>query len=1144
MVAESSRSRNVALVLCAAMVLPAFLATSQLAADAPPANPSATFKQYCYQCHGGGKAMGGVNLEQLASQPSMGEGYQGWRKVIEALEQNRMPPKGLPQPSDAVRHNAASWIRTELDSYIRVHDGDPGRVTVRRLTSGEYAYTMHDLTGLDLDLGIDSTSDSVGGEGFSNFGDVQFMQDANLERYLEAAKKVAAHAVIGSGPIEFYSDPGKTGFELSAIARIKDIYTKYGFRTVSGEGGFAYGLEKYTKVFFVAWQYRHRKALGEPNVKLETLAAREGLVPRFAQHIWTVMNAPKLGYPTSEMAARWRKLSEPNAADVRGSLEKARKECEELKTYVTLWPSWLFARGDMAAGGAGDESPLILNESGLKTEAKHHFNFLPGGRFGNAAQRTPPPTGPTKVYLNVTAVNPNAKGEPIVIWRNAKVSVIAGGGRRPAAAAPVAGDQNAAAVNPLRRGNLNNLPSVPLRTYLKPEVAAALNFGKSPDGTELGPEDFATQGSASFEITKPENGNVLVQFDAELGRDHDQVFRIILSDRADGGARGIPTRALIADPKSEGFRAFKAGFLELVALMPPNSQSEPTPSDKDPIPQPFDSTYNVPEHDTFDNDVKYVRDDRFVYLNMLDDALRARVDYAWKDLYLSFNYHTNYIRILGEHYKVDLKKTTIDQIDAARLASMPAEMQRYMKPLLADYKNAIAAQEAAKPRHIEDCLKFAARAWRRPLTDKEKLSLRGFYSKTLAADADHRAAIRAVIARVLVAPQFLYRVEQASAGGGAYRTIANVAPQMTPLSGYELASRMSYFLWSSIPDEELSRAAAAGELNDPKQIRRQAKRMLADPKARRIATEFFGQWLGFYHFDEFKGVDTTRFPEFTSEVKESMYNEAVSFFEHIVRNDKPIRDILFADYTFLNQPLAKFYGVKNDVKSKAEMERIDGANSFQRGGLLRLGAVLTATSAPLRTSPVKRGDWILRRVLGTPVPPPPADAGSIPADDKMFGGMTLKQKLTSHKRNATCANCHVRIDPLGFSLEHFDSTGRWREKYVDGKTIEDSDVLSDKTPINGIDGLLGYLKSKEDQVRRTLSYKLIGFALGRTVLASDQPLVDRLVKAGGEATFSALAAEIVTSKQFRNHAAASDAPPAKTKQMAMTTKNSGTIGRQ
>jgi len=345
-----------------------------------------------------------------------------------------------------------------------------------------------------------------------------------------------------------------------------------------------------------------------------------------------------------------------------------------------------------------------------------------------------------------------------------------------------------------------------------------------------------------------------------------------------------------------------------------------------------------------------------------------------------------------------------------------------------------------------------------------------------------------------------------------------------PLPDWELASRLSFFLWSSIPDDELRRAAAAGELSSPANLQRQVKRMLVDPKARRLSTEFFGQWLGFYHFDQHKGVDTGRFPEFTDDVKDAMYDEAVSFFEYVIRKDRPVREILSADYTFLNKALAKHYGVKQEVKSTDRVELVQGANGFQRGGLLRLGAVLTATSAPLRTSPVKRGDWVLRRVLGTAVPPPPADAGSIPADDKLFGGLSVREKLEAHKRNATCANCHVRIDPLGFPLERYDSIGRWRDQYPDGKPIYDSSELSDHRQIAGVDGLLRYLQDKEDQVRRTLSYKMLGYALGRTVQPSDYPLIDRMVAAGGDASFSTLAAEIVTSRQFRNRAGHEGSP--------------------
>ena len=469
-------------------------------------------------------------------------------------------------------------------------------------------------------------------------------------------------------------------------------------------------------------------------------------------------------------------------------------------------------------------------------------------------------------------------------------------------------------------------------------------------------------------------------------------------------------------------------------------------------------------------------------------------------------------------------------MDKAGIEALPVEMRKYVTPLRREYDAVNATQVAARPGHINDCLEFASRAWRRPLSEKEKAGLRALYDKAFAVDPDHRKAIQAMLIRILIAPQFLYRVEETGVRNqvsGVSNASFNLTPDTshpTPLTSWEMASRLSYFLWASIPDNELRRAAEARELTTDQGLQRQVKRMLADPKARRLSTEFFGQWLGFYHFDQYKGVDTSRFTEFTDDVKEAMYDEAITFFEHVVRKDRPINEILFADYTFLNKDLAKFYGVKKEIKSKDEPELVEGANAFHRGGLLRLGAVLTTTSAPLRTSPVKRGDWILRRILGTPTPPPPADAGSLPADEKMFGGLSLKAKLEQHKRNATCANCHTRIDPLGFSLERYDSTGRWRDTYSDGKQIEDSAALPDKTEIAGIDGLVKYLRSKEPQIRKTLSTKLVGYALGRTVQASDQLLIDRMVKAGGEATFSQLVSEIVTSKQFRNRARTEENP--------------------
>lgn len=1077
------------------------------------AEPAASFAKYCFACHSQGPGMGGINLQQLTTQASPAANYKQWRRVAAALEEKRMPPTGLPQPPEAERTAAIDWIHAQLDEYARRNDGDPGKVTVRRLTSAEYAYAVEDLTGLDLNLERDLGGDDVGGEGFTNYGDVQFVQDSNIERYLEIAKRVAGHAVIGAGALAFFQDPGRTGFELSAVSRISQIYRANGFRTVSGEGGQPFGLERYSKALFAAWQYRYRAELKQPAATLESLARRENTSPRLARHFWSVAAMPSLGYPTSEIVSRWRKLPRPSEA----SLDVVRAECDRIQKYMVTWPSWLFARGDVAAGGAGDERTLVFDDNSLRVEARRPFRFILGGR-GPAL----PSGGTSRVYLNAVLANPDRPVTPVVVWRKATIA-FRSEGEPPldTQTGAQAGGQPAQ-----RRTGFESVPKLPLKDAVTVESLQKLNFGTSLDGSRLAPGDFSSQGSISFDVRVPEGATAYeLRVEAELGTDHDQILRITLSDRADGGTRGIPVWGLVGDPASAAYTKWKAGVMQYARLLPPNSHGEPNPADKDPVPLPFDSTFNVPEHDEFLSRVKYVRDDRFLVRNVLDPATRTRLDAAWNDLYSSFDYQDEYLRLLATKLRLDLKGRKIADLNLAAIDHLPEEARRYIRPLRADWEFAMAAQSAAQPGHLEDCLRFASRAWRRPLSVSEQQSLRSFYAAVLRSEKDHRKSIRAVLTRILVSPAFLYRAEPAQVRNATVR----------PLTSWEMASRLSFFLWSSIPDDELRRAAAAGELLNPVLLERQVKRMTADPKARRFATEFFGQWLGFYRFDQYRGVDTSRFPEFSDEVKTAMYDEAVSFFEHLVRNDRPVGEILNARYTFVNQPLARHYGIEQKLGDKNTLEKIEGADKYGRGGLLRLGAVLTATSAPLRTSPVKRGDWVLRRILGTPTPPPPADAGSIPADEKAFGGLSLREKLRAHQRNATCAGCHTRIDPLGFPLEKYDAVGRVRATYSDGKPVDDSAVTADEFPVAGVDGLLRYLDARQAQVTRTMSQKLLGYALGRTVELSDEPLLRKLSQKGRDATISSLAVMIVQSPQFRNRRDLESEPSAASQQIAART---------
>jgi hypothetical protein len=1091
----------------------------------------ATFTKYCVECHGTTRPKGGVSIERLITQMTsnaVGEQADAWEDVAEMLETRQMPPPDDAEefPSDPERAAAAEWVRTSLREYETAHAGEPGRVTVRRLTSAEFAYAIRDLTGVDIKTGVDASSDAVGGEGFANFGDVQFVQDASVERYLEASKQVAEHAVIGSGPLAFYTDGGETGLELSALNRIEQLYASRGFRVVSGEGGRPFGFDRYAKAFYIAWHYRHRAALGEPTVTLRDLAAREGITGRFAEHISEAVNRPVFGYPSKLSIERWRKLPAPAAsasnADIKASTAKVRAECDALVKDLVAWPSWLFARGDLAAGGAGDESPLVFDDTTLMAAPKHTYNYGLNRRFGpNGPSMLP---GPWTVHLAVDALHGSTASTPVVIWRNPRVVL-----RTPPP--PPDPKENIAVARRRQPGPI--VATHPLRSVLPADQAARLAFGTSPDGTPLGPDDFATTQTTSLTIDLPAPTDLPasagdpkklvaeLHVDIELGRDRQAVMRVMVADKPNGPARVPGQRVLLGDPAGAGYRTFRAGITEYLSLMPPNSHGEANPADKDPVPPPFDNTYNSPEHDAFVINVKYQRTDPFFTNNMVDGEDRAGLEYAWNDLFGSWPYHDAYLGMLVDHYKLENTSRKIDDMTPAAIAALPAEVRPHVRKLRAHYDAVKLAMKRAEPGHVTDAIALAGRAWRRPLTQVERTSLRAFYTNARTTlKLDHAAAVRALIARILMSPAFLYRLENAP------------RETETTLNDWELASRLSFFLWSSIPDEELRRAAAAGELRDADRLARQVKRMTADPKARRLSTEFFGQWLGFYHFDEYRGVDTGRFPEFTDDVRTSMYDEAVSTFEYLVREDRPVKEILHADYAFLNKTLTKFYGIDAPAAAAApagKVARVDGARAFDRGGALRLGSVLTTTSAPLRTSPVKRGDWILRRILSTPTPPPPPDAGTLPADDKTFEGQTLRERLTKHKRNAQCASCHLKIDPLGFPLEAFDAVGRTRQTYADGKPVDVTGEFRDKTMIVGADGLLTYLNKQDAQVRKTLSRKMIGYALGRNPHASDRKLILEMMSAGGDVTFSDLAIRIVTSRQFRNRAGRADvAPPSST----------------
>ena len=377
---------------------------------------------------------------------------------------------------------------------------------------------------------------------------------------------------------------------------------------------------------------------------------------------------------------------------------------------------------------------------------------------------------------------------------------------------------------------------------------------------------------------------------------------------------------------------------------------------------------------------------------------------------------------------------------------------------------------------------LARRAYRRPVMEPEVERLLAMYDRAAARGDSHEAALRLAVRAVLVSPSFLFLVEPEAAAEGVH-----------PLPAHPLAARLAYFLWSSLPDEELSSLADSGKLLDTEVLRAQVRRMLKDPRSRALGEGFALQWLALEPLGTTVRPDAGRFPEFDDALLGAMREEAAALFHHVMAENRPLTELLDSDYTFVNRRLAAHYGLTlKDPPRGDTLERVV-LQDRSRGGVLGLGAVHAVTSFPLRTSPVLRGRWLLEELLGSKVPPPPPNVPSLEEEKPGQAGLTLRQRLEKHRSQADCAACHARMDPLGFGLENFDVVGRFR-KDIAGAPIDASGTLPSGEKFNGPVELKAVLLRRKPEVLRHLTRKMYGYAMGREVNRFDQCVIEDAMK--------------------------------------------------
>ena len=398
---------------------------------------------------------------------------------------------------------------------------------------------------------------------------------------------------------------------------------------------------------------------------------------------------------------------------------------------------------------------------------------------------------------------------------------------------------------------------------------------------------------------------------------------------------------------------------------------------------------------------------------------------------------------------------------------------------------------------------LARRAYRRPVTDADlKRPMQLF--RQANKKGGFESGIEMALSSLLVSPQFLFRIEKDPEKAEANSAYA--------LSDIELASRLSFFLWSSLPDDELLDTAERGELRNPEVLGKQTRRMLADPRSISLVDNFANQWLYLRNLDSFT-PNARLFPDFDDNLRQAFKMESELFFESVLREDKSVMDLLQADYTFLNERLAKHYQIPHVYGSR--FRRVALAPEDERGGLLRHGSILTVTSYATRTSPVIRGNWILENIIGTPPPPPPDDVPALEGNN-VDQTLSMRERLSQHRANKACAVCHDRIDPIGFALENFDAIGRWRA-HEDGRKLDVSGGLPDGQAFTGIAGLEKGLLARPELFAGTFTEKLMTFALGRGIEHFDGPAVRKIVveAAKDDYRMSSIILGIVNSVPFK-----------------------------
>jgi len=1018
---------------------------------------------HCYQCHGKADAQLDVDFETMTDAALLADS-QLLETTVYMVQEREMPPSDADEMPEEDREKMVFAIHDLLAKLRNAAPDDPGVVVAPRINHSEFNYVVRDLTGLQLDLGQFLIPDNQAGEGFVNVGAAQNMTVGQFEAYFSTAKKLATHALITPDVgLQWQMEPlppatnTPQGLRDYLAERWRQWHDDQWDRMfIEHRGELKKSVKMFVGAYFeAAWRYQHRAELDMPKATFADIAAGYD-VPLYASGVRETFELLTEDAEDRGPLVEWLAERWQDLPDPEGdSPTAARQGCRKLEKFVH----------DYSGGGddyRGVVDPYEISPPNKAARQKlrgqiHHGTWPYTIDLNKTEGKT--------LYLVVADGGDGNEGD-FAIWENAIVHF---------------GKQDRRPLSELELNITAEVGKLPgwQENRLRVKAPSVLKVEMPQDATRLTVDlrvDDANKKTASVQTVildhPPESTGYIIgrgvpgarlggfRKAKKLASSAEFLTRLEETDhkhpRVDRAFHGFPEEALPYYPIRLPQNKKPRGIF---GPLPPEMHAQMDPA-------------QLAELDELKRLVVSAAQPSLVELSEFFDQQGI----ALPEGELPQRKHVAPL-------KGDARQKAKELYDAARQTLTQHDQQ---------------AREILRP--------FITRAWRQPIDEETLTKLVGFYHEERGRGASFAGAVKVSMAAALIHPNFLYRFNQ-----------RNPDDAERPLRGNELATRLAFVLWGSLPDDEL--LSLGDRLQSAEVLQQQIDRMLQDERSVALSSEFAAHWLQFHDFKSLAQPDAERFGDFT-EVKEDMQQEAILFFDDLFRHDRPVSNVIDCDYAFLNKRLADWYGIPGVNHKEFRRVTLDGQSQTQRGGVLGMGAVLVKYSEPLRTSPVRRGAWVHENLLGIHLPLPPANVGMISDDERNEEGMSIREQLEQHRETPSCFSCHDKIDPPGVALEKFDAVGRWRNQDLAGEPIDDQGkFVASGMVLDGVDGLRHYLLEEEqDQFLKNFCNKLLGYCLGREVEPTDQPLLEEMMQQlrDNDLRPSSALRTVLFSRQFRN----------------------------